>query len=103
MAKGKDCCGLAAQTYRFFVPLLGTESSELYTVCLVQDDEGTCLATCREVPGVLVFGQSEGGALAAEQAAVEEALAGRSSCAEVGQLASRSARCRSAGPHPPIP
>ena len=44
------------------------------TVCLVCDDEGTYMATCLEVPSVLVFGDSEEQALTAAQGAIAEHL-----------------------------
>ena len=91
LLKGEDCCGMATQSYHLFVPVPGTERPELYTVCLVQDDEGTCMAICREVPEVLVFAEGEGDALAAAQTSIEEALAARGSCAELGHVARSSA------------
>jgi len=83
LVRGETCCGLEAQVYHLLVPVPGTERPELYTVCLVQDDEGTCMATCREVPEVLVFEESEGEALAAMQAAIEMAFAAQDSCTEL--------------------
>ncbi len=92
LAKGEDCCGLVAETYHLFVSASDTEHSALYTVCLVQDDEGTCMAICREVPEVLVFAEGEGDALAAAQTSIEEALAARGSCAEFQRPARPAAR-----------
>ena len=46
-----------------------------YTVCLIRDDEGTYMVTCRELPEVLVFEQCERQALIAAQAAIRRALA----------------------------
>ena len=77
LAKGETICGLEAKTYHLLVPMPGTERSELYTVWLVQDDEGTRMATSRELPEVLVFEDSEGEALAAARVAIEEVLAAR--------------------------
>jgi hypothetical protein len=87
LAKGETCCGLAIQTYHLLVTTPETKRSELFTACLVRDDEGTCMAICRELPEVLVFEQNEGDALAAVHAAIEEVLAVQGSRAEPGPLA----------------
>lgn len=76
LARGEDC-GLEAEAYRLLVTALEAERSELYTINLVHDDEGTYMATCREVPEVLVFEDSEGDAVAAAQTAIRKALAAR--------------------------
>jgi hypothetical protein len=74
LASGGDC-GMEIESRYIFVALPETDRSELYTIRLVHDDEGTYMATCREVPKVLVFENSEGDAVAAAHVAIKEALA----------------------------
>ena len=74
LARGEDC-GLAVEACPLFVRAPERERAELYTVSLVHDDEGTYMATCRELPEVLVFETSEGKAMAAAHAAIKQALA----------------------------
>ena len=76
LASGEDC-GMAIESRPIFVTPPKTERSELYTIRLVHDDEGTYMATCREVPEVLVFENSEGDAVTAAHVAIKAALATR--------------------------
>jgi antitoxin HicB len=48
-----------------------------YRVTLEPDDNGTLLVTCRSLPEVTTFGDSEADALRHARAAIEEALAAR--------------------------
>jgi hypothetical protein len=77
LARGEDCCGLTAASYHLFVMAPEAERPELYTISLVRDDEGTCMATCRELPEVLAFEDSEAKAIATAHAAIKDALAAR--------------------------
>ena len=98
LAKGEACCGLVPQTFSLLVRTPEAEQAELYTVCLVCDDEGTCMAVCREVPEVLVFADSEGDVLAAARAAIEKALVARGSVSDVPRPAQPQGPERSFSP-----
>jgi len=102
LAKGEDCCGLAVQTYHLFVRAPEAERSELYTVCLVRDDEGTCMAICRELPDVFVFAESEGGVIAAAHTAIEEALAAQDHVSEFQWLTQPLTRSGPSTHHEPL-
>ena len=99
VTRGEDCCGLAATSHHLLVTAPGTEQSDLYTVCLVQDDEGTCMATCREMPEVLAFDDSEGGAIAAAHAAIQNALRTRGHLADLAHAPLSSVRDGSSAIH----
>jgi hypothetical protein len=74
LAKGEDC-GLETVFHQLSLTVPETDRAETYTVCLVHDEAGNYMATCRELPQVLAFDDSESGALAAARAAIKEAVA----------------------------
>ena len=74
LSRGQDC-GMPAASYQLSITDPNAERSETYRIWLVQDDEGTCMATCPEVPGVLVFEEGERNAVMAVQAAIKQARA----------------------------
>ena len=69
LVKGEDPV-LPVVSHRLSVALPEGGSAATFNVCLVLDDEGTAMATCPELPDLLVFHDSEEQALAEAQAAI---------------------------------
>lgn len=87
LANGEDCCGLVPETYHLLVSSPEAEQPARYTVCLVHDDEGTYMATCRELPELLVFESSKADVIATAHATIEEALAAQGGLSDVAEPA----------------
>ena len=75
LANGESC-GLEV-TLCHLLAAIKEDGQEIYSFWLVRDDEGTCMAICREMPEVLVFEESEGKAIAAANVAIKDAFAAR--------------------------
>jgi predicted RNase H-like HicB family nuclease len=66
--------GLAAISHRLPVETPGWAAPRTYTVFLEPDDKGMFLVRCRELPGVVAFGENEEEALAEAEEAIREAV-----------------------------
>jgi predicted RNase H-like HicB family nuclease len=69
-----DGKGLPAISHRLLIETPGWAIPKLYTVHLSPDDKGAFLASCRELPGVVAFGECEEDALSMVEEAIREAL-----------------------------
>ena len=66
--------GLPALSHRLLIETPGWPGPRAYTVYLAPDEKGTFLVTCRELPGIQTFGESEEEALAMAEQAIREAV-----------------------------
>ena len=66
--------GLPALSHRLLVAAPGWTVPRTFTVYLSPYSKGTFLVTCRELPGVATFGDSEEEALSMAEEAIREAL-----------------------------
>jgi predicted RNase H-like HicB family nuclease len=68
--------GAASLCHRLPVVPPGGDLPTTFTVYLTPDDQGIYLATCRELPAVVAFGESEEEALTRAEQVIQDALGG---------------------------
>ncbi len=76
---------MAALAHRVPIAAPGWDVPITFTVYLAPDEAGTFLASCRELPEVLTFGETEEEALAMAELAILDELAARQAAADPGR------------------